>query len=155
MVITTRNILRLLLNEDLVLFIDLTYKYSWNQWPFHILEVSDKHYYFHPIGYMFGSNEDSDSHALFTQSVLDTHVQLFGNKLAIKHTSNSNYDIIFKAFSIVFLSVFILNCFVCIITRNLPKHACKLLSINIMKSIEKELNQLGNLVHKQDFEEGM
>ena len=73
MVITTRNILRLLLNEDLVLFIDLTYKYSWNQWPFHILEVSDKHYYFHPIGYMFGLNEDSNSHALFAQSALDVH----------------------------------------------------------------------------------
>ena len=74
-------------------------------------------------------------------------MQLFENELAVKHILNNNCDAILKYLA-WFPSVFVLNYFAHVIIRNLLKYTSKLTSINTMKSIEKELNQLGDLAYE-------
>ena len=49
---------------------------------------------------------------------------------------------------------FKLNCFAHMVSRNLPKYACKLSTCKI-KEIEKDLNQMGDLAYEQDFKRSL
>ena len=154
LVITTKNMLKLLSYGELVLCMDSAYKCLWNRWPVHIIGAMDKHHHFHPVGYMFCSNEDADSHTIFVQSLVNAYEKLFGSQPDVKCSLNDNCDAIFKAFSTVFPLVFMLNCFAHMIVRNLPKYACELHTFKI-KEITDDLNKMGDLACKQDFERSL
>ena len=71
--------------------------------------------------------------------MLDACMQLFGKEPAIKYILNDNCNAIFKIFSTVASSTFVLNYFAYVIVRNLPKYAYELLSNNAMKDISDKL----------------
>ena len=47
-----------------------------------------------------------------------------------------------------------LNCFAHMLVRNLPKYVCKLHTHKI-KEIIGDLNRMGDLAHKEDFEQSL
>ena len=151
LVFTTKNMLKLLSCKELALRVDSTCKCLWNRWPLHIIRAMGKYHHFHPVGCMLGSNEDADSHATFIQSLANAHEKLSRSQPDAKCALNNNCDAIFEALSAVFPLAFMLNYFVHAIVRNLPKHACTLRAHKI-KDIVEDLNRMGDLARKEDFE---
>ena len=151
-VFTTKNMLRLLGYKQPIMCLDSTYRCLWNRWPFHIYGVMDKHHHFHPIGYMFGSNEDADSYTYFLEALRNMHVEIFGYDPEPKYSLNDNADAIFKAFKSIFPDAYQMNCFAHMINRNLHKYACKLSNSKKIHEIKKDLNVMADLAFSEDFE---
>ena len=101
-VFAAKNLLKLLGKENIVACCDSTCNCIWNRWPFHIFGVMDKHHHFHPAGYMFASNEDTDSYICLLQSLCNLYEKMFENEPNVNYTLNDNSDAIFKAFKTVF-----------------------------------------------------
>ena len=113
--------------------------------------MQDKRYYFHPVGYMFRSKENSRSYMYLLKSLRILFVKLFGSKLDVKHTLSDNCDVIFKAFKQVYPLAFTMNYFAHMMNRNLCKYTCKLNNRGKCVEIKIDLNKISDLAHKEDF----
>ena len=82
----------------------------------------DIHHHFHPVGYMFPSNEDVHSYVCLLESLRNLYVKLFGNEPNVHYALNDNSDAIFKAFKTVFPLAFLMNCFAHMIHEEEDKH---------------------------------
>ena len=100
--VTTKKILKLFGNEVVVSCCDSTCGFTSSRCPFNNLGPFDKHHNFHPVGYMFASNEDSNSYACSLESTRNSHEKLFGKEPNVCCALNDNPDAMFKVFNAVF-----------------------------------------------------
>ena len=82
---TSRNMLKHLKCEDLVLAIDSTCKIYFNECPVHVLRYIDKQQRFYPIAFALSSNEDQFSHSTFFKSVESANKSTYDEELKLKH----------------------------------------------------------------------
>jgi hypothetical protein len=151
-VFTTKNMLRMMAYPDLQVCLDSTFRCLWNRWPFHIMGRTDKHHHFHPVGYMFGSNEDADSYAIFLDSLNKAYFKIFGETPHAKCSMNDNADAIFKAVSEVYPESYMQNCYAHLVSRNIQKYTKKLTRSDKLDVIRKQLLRMGSLAYSVDFE---
>ena len=68
--ITTKNILKLLKNDNLQLSLDATHNKTWNLWPLHARGVVDVYHHFHHVAYIFTSSEATMSYEFLLENIL-------------------------------------------------------------------------------------
>ena len=91
--ITTKNMLKLLVNNMIHIFADTTHSETWNHWPVHARRFVCIPYHFHTLAYVFASSENSASWKFLLENVSHLHQRVYGrNAPFVKFTLNNDSD---------------------------------------------------------------
>ena len=98
MLIATKNVLKLLQNNNVQLSLDTTHGLTWNRWPLHACGVVDVNHHFHPVACVFTSNETTMSYEFLLETILQLRYKTHGrDDPDVECTINDDSDAMFAA----------------------------------------------------------
>jgi hypothetical protein len=153
LVISSISLLQLLershkLYSTIIISLDGTYKLLWNGFPFLVLGLYDIVHQFHPVAFLFTSNEDTISYDFLLQTLRNEVYHLFGFSFYCNFSVSDNSDEIFSSVLKHFPECTMVNCYAHM-CRNVSKKY--LLNKSRMDEIIKDIKEIQTLLFADEI----